>query len=278
MRFSYKNNIVFVVLLIFVFSISPAYTSFGRPNMNKQNGINSLKNSSTTLTAIDDSKVAAIQINDNKSNSKKQIDIKAVVSKIPEQLKPPVKGEEIAVIRTSLGVVKIKLLPQFAPAAVEAFKARILNGYYNNLDFDKIISNSLQIGSGVQNNTEANNISTNEYNIDARNYRYAVSAAGSDQGGVAGQFTIVGGGPELIDNLQLNYMTGAGEAQFPKYVIDLYKRTGGAPFLDFHNVVFGHVFEGMGIVDSILALKVDENNKPKKLVKIKKIEIVNYKQ
>jgi cyclophilin family peptidyl-prolyl cis-trans isomerase len=278
MKFNYKNNIVFIVLLIFVFSISPAYASFGKPNMNKQNGINNSKNSATTLTAIDESKVSSIQINDNRSNFKKQTDIKAVVSKIPEQQKPPVKGEEIAVIRTSLGVVKIRLLPQFAPAAVEAFKARVLNGYYNNLDFDKIISNSLQIGSGVQNNTEANNISTNEYNIDARNYRYAVSAAGSDQGAETGQFTIVGGGPELIDNLQLNYMTGAGETQFPKYVIDIYKRTGGAPFLDFHNVVFGHVFEGTAIVDSILALKVDENNKPKKLVKIKKIEIVNYKQ
>jgi peptidyl-prolyl cis-trans isomerase B (cyclophilin B) len=279
MKCDYKKNIIFLILFIFVFSALPAYASVGKTKTDKRNSIIEFKNAATTLTGIDVFKVASIQINENRNYPKKQMAIKVNIPRYLEQFKLPVRGEEIAVIRTNMGVIKMKLLSQFAPITVAAFKARVLSGYYNNLEFDKIIGNSiLQGGSGAQNNTETNNISTSECNVDARNYRGAVSAAGSDQGGDIGQFTIVDANPELIDNDQLNYMTSSGEAQFPKYVIDLYKKAGGAPWLDFHNVVFGHVFEGMGIVDNILSLKVDENNKPKKSVKIKRIDIVNYKQ
>lgn len=279
MKYNYNKIITLLFLFIFVFSALPVKASVVKKSTDKQNVITGVKSSITTGTNINLSKVAFVPINEAKSNLKKQVTTKVTTPKYLEQFKAPVKGDEIAVIRTNMGVIKMKLLPQFAPIAVEAFKARVLSGYYNNLDFDKIISNSiLQGGSGAQNNVGTNNISTNEYNVDARNYRGAVSTAGNDVVGGIGQFTIIGTNPELIDKDQLNYMASSGETQFPKYVMDLYKRNGGAPWLDFHNVVFGHVFEGMDNVDNILKLKVDGNNKPKKAVKIKRIDIVNFKQ
>lgn len=47
--------------------------------------------------------------------------------------------------------------------------------------------------------------------------------------------------------------------------------------LDRGHTVFGQVYEGMDIVDKIAAVEVDENDKPKKDVKIKSIKIEEYK-
>ena len=48
------------------------------------------------------------------------------------QLEKPQQGEEIAVMETSMGDIKIRFFPEAAPKAVENFKTHAKEGYYNS--------------------------------------------------------------------------------------------------------------------------------------------------
>ena len=63
-------------------------------------------------------------------------------------------------------------------------------------------------------------------------------------------------------------------SKYPKKIIEAYKN-GGNPTLDGGAyTVFGQVLEGMDVVDKIAAAETDDNDKPKKDIKIEKIEII----
>jgi cyclophilin family peptidyl-prolyl cis-trans isomerase len=56
---------------------------------------------------------------------------------------------------------------------------------------------------------------------------------------------------------------------------EVYRTIGGIPQLDSRYTVFGEVISGMEVVDKISALETDENNRPKKAVRIKTVRMVN---
>ncbi|PWM07452.1 MAG: hypothetical protein DBX98_02925, partial [Clostridiales bacterium] len=56
------------------------------------------------------------------------------------QLDQPEKGEEIAVIHTSMGDIKVKFFPDEAPKAVENFKTLAKDGYYDGITFHRVIN------------------------------------------------------------------------------------------------------------------------------------------
>ena len=70
----------------------------------------------------------------------------------------------------------------------------------------------------------------------------------------------------------------------PDEAWELYAKVGGNIHLDGAHrqsgghTVFGHVYEGMDVVDAIAAVDVDENDKPLKNVTIKSIEVMTYKK
>ena len=55
------------------------------------------------------------------------------------QAEMPAEGEEIAVITTSEGVIKMRLFPEEAPKAVENFQTLAKSGYYDGLTFHRVI-------------------------------------------------------------------------------------------------------------------------------------------
>ena len=56
----------------------------------------------------------------------------------PLQFELPEEGDEIVVINTSMGTLKVMLFPEIAPKAVENFVTHAKEGYYNGLKFYKI--------------------------------------------------------------------------------------------------------------------------------------------
>lgn len=193
------------------------------------------------------------------------------------QLLPPAKGDQIAVIKTNVGTIRIKLLTAYAPKTVAFFIDRVSNGFYNGTDFFRIVPN-LSIQGGQQ--SQSNPISTGQldnFSSEARNFRGAVSLVYSDAGQPQDQFSIVQADADNIKKDQIDFMNSSGDSLFPKYVIDKYRKIGGAPFSDFHNVVFGQVLsgkQGLDVVDSISQQDIDESNHPKREIKILKVNII----
>ena len=80
-----------------------------------------------------------------------------------------------------MGVIKIKLFPEYAPKAVENFKTHAKNGYYDGLTFHRII-NEFMIQGGDPNGDGSGGESIwgvpfeDEFSTEVLNYRGAFMA------------------------------------------------------------------------------------------------------
>ncbi len=201
-----------------------------------------------------------------------------------EQLKMPEKGEEIVVMTTNKGVIKFRLFPQAAPKAVENFKTHVKNGYYNGIIFHRVIENFM-IQGGDPSGTGMGGASIwgqpfeDEFNVDFRNFRGALSMANAGANTNGSQFFIVqGSGQEqMLPKELIEQMREAGaEKGYPAEVCDAYEKLGGAHWLDGKHTVFGQAFEGMDVVDAIATVERDSGDKPVEDVVIEKAEVVTY--
>lgn len=198
-----------------------------------------------------------------------------------EQLQLPKQGEEVAVISTNYGDIKVRFFPEVAPKAVENFKTHAKDGYYNGVTFHRVM-NEFMIQGGDPQGTGRGGESIwgkpfeDEFSVDYRNIRGAFSMANAGPGTNGSQFFIV----QKTDTEKdiIKQMRDAGEAKgYPKNIVDAYEELGGTFWLDGKHTVFGHVYEGMDVVDKIAAVKVDGNSKPLEPVVMEKVEIVEYK-
>lgn len=189
----------------------------------------------------------------------------------------PVSGDTVATMKTTMGDIKIKLFPQFAPKAVENFVTHAKNGYYNGLIFHRVIPDFMiqggdPMGSGMGGESIWGSPFEDEFTPELHNLRGALSMANSGPSTNGSQFFIVQAkdAPAQMIN-QMEQMTA--EQGFPPEATESYKEMGGTPWLDFRHTVFGQVFEGMEVVDAIAAVKTGANDKPLEDVKITEIVI-----
>jgi cyclophilin family peptidyl-prolyl cis-trans isomerase len=226
--------------------------------------------------------------------------------KIGYQLEKPENGEEIAVLTTSMGVIKMRLFPEAAPKTVENFKGLIQKGYYNGLTFHRVINDfMIQGGDPKGDGTGGESLwgkeFADEFNLNLVNIRGAVSMANSGKDTNGSQFFINQAGASKFsgwDYYQSGYevykqQPDAFVQQYGSWIDmskvteeykKIYTENGGNPTLDgAYSVVqkghsvFAQVFEGMDVVDKIAATEVDESNdKPITPVTITKAEIQKY--
>lgn len=190
----------------------------------------------------------------------------------------PQEGDTLATIKTNMGDIKVRLFPDKAPKAVENFITHAKNGYYDNVIFHRVINDFMiqggdPLGTGYGGESKWGTPFEDEFSLDLRNYRGALSMANSGPNTNGSQFFIV-----QNKNMAAEMLSAMEQYGFPftEDVIDNYKN-GGTPHLDFVHTVFGQVYEGMDIVDKIADVKVDENDKPLEDVIIKSIEITEGK-
>ncbi|MBO5232066.1 MAG: peptidylprolyl isomerase [Clostridia bacterium] len=189
----------------------------------------------------------------------------------------PVSGDTVATMKTTLGDIKIKLFPEFAPKAVENFVTHAKNGYYNGLIFHRVIPDFMiqggdPMGSGIGGESIWGVPFEDEFAPELHNLRGALSMANSGPSTNGSQFFIVqakDAPSQMIE--QMEQMTA--EQGFPPEATQSYKELGGTPWLDFRHTVFGQVFEGMDVVDAIATVKTGANDKPIEDVKINEIVV-----
>ena len=196
------------------------------------------------------------------------------------QFYPPQKGDKIAIIKTSMGDIKIKLFPEKALKAVENFTTLAEQGYYDNLIFHRVINDFMiqggdPNGDGTGGESKWGEPFEDEFDVDLLNYRGALSMANSGPDTNGSQFFIVQ--RDTVEESLIDQMAQIGEeGGFPEAVVKAYGELGGTPHLDYRHTVFGQVFEGMDVVDKIAAVKTDLNDKPIQPVIILKVKIAEY--
>lgn len=189
------------------------------------------------------------------------------------QLSKEVAPNEIeAEMITNRGTIRIKLFPEIAPKTVENFVTHSKNGYYDGLIFHRVIPEfMIQGGDPDGRGTGGESIwgesFEDEFSTEAFNLRGALSMANAGPNTNGSQFFIVQK-PDMPADM-LGQMEQAG---FPVEIIEAYKQ-GGTPWLDGHHTVFGHVIEGMDVVDEIANLPTGMQDKPVNDVVIEKINI-----
>jgi peptidylprolyl isomerase domain and WD repeat-containing protein 1 len=145
-------------------------------------------------------------------------------------------------LSTNLGDITLELFPEAAPKTVENFVGLTEKGYYDGIIFHRVIRDfMIQWGDPTGTGTGGKSIwmkaFEDEFNDRSLTHKkWVISMANAGRNTNGSQFFIV---------------TAAD-----------------ASFLDRKHTIFGHVVEGMDIVDMIESSATDRNDKPKDEVKI----------
>ena len=175
---------------------------------------------------------------------------KEIVMESFDQMALPEAGEQIVVMETSKGTIKIQIFPEFAPKTVENFIGLIEKGYYDGLIFHRVIPDFM-IQGGDPEGTGRGGESLwggkfdDEFSPNLKNYRGALSMANSGPNTNGSQFFIV-------------------------------QKEGGTPWLDSRHSVFGQVFEGMDVVDAIANAEKDAMDKPLEDIRMTKVSLATF--
>ncbi len=176
------------------------------------------------------------------------------------QFNNPDKDSEVAILHTSAGDIKIMFFPQYAPKAVENFLTHAKDGYYDGVSFHRVIENfMIQGGDPKGNGTGGESIwgdpFEDEFTDQLFNFRGALSMANSGENTNGSQFFIVQAS-SLADGIDMLFQ----QYGHPEAAVEKYKEIGGTPWLDLKHTVFGQVFEGMDVVDEIVAQAKDTDS------------------
>ncbi|SDL23703.1 peptidyl-prolyl cis-trans isomerase B (cyclophilin B) [Lacicoccus qingdaonensis] len=191
----------------------------------------------------------------------------------PQLTKELGENEVQATIKTNHGDVTVKLFKDIAPKTVENFTTHAKNGYYDGQIFHRVIKDFMiqggdPTGTGMGGESIWGGTFEDEFSTEAFNLYGALSMANAGPGTNGSQFFIVQ--LKEVPEQMVSQLEGAG---YPAEIIDAYKEQGGTPWLDQRHTVFGHVIEGLDIVENIAEVKTGAQDRPEEEVKIQTIEV-----
>ena len=209
------------------------------------------------------------------------------------QLAGPSVGDLVAIIHTNFGPIHLRLFPDLAPLTVENFITHAQNGYYDGLLFHRVINNFV-IQGGCPLNTGLSGESIwggefgDELTADLRHFRGSVSMSNFGPNTNVSRFFITQA--TSLSPLNVAAMHYRLENQdeispwgglyyrdiYPSSLIRYYLENGGTPHLDFGHAVFGQVYIGMDVVDTIASLQTGEGDRPFTDVIIETIQIMTF--
>jgi len=157
---------------------------------------------------------------------------------------PQLVGTKYVTLETSMGTIKLQLDGDKAPKTVTQFVANVTGGKYDGLTFHRVVKGfMIQGGDPNGNGTGGKDISLE--NTGVSHVRGAISMAASQAG------------------------INQNDMQF--FIVQ-----GDATYLDGKYAAFGHVIEGMDVVDQIASVPVGPNSStpPEISVPLTKITII----
>lgn len=165
----------------------------------------------------------------------------------------PEKGEEIAVIETNYGTIKIKFFDKQATKTTKNFKKLTKENFYDSLIFHRIMSGFMIQGGDPSGDGTGGPGYTTPAEID-KNLVHTAGAVATAR---------------LSD--AANPLKASSGSQF--YIVH---NDTGARSLDGEYTIFAQVISGMNVVEAIAEVETDAMDKPDTDVIIKKITIEKY--
>jgi peptidyl-prolyl cis-trans isomerase B (cyclophilin B) len=151
-------------------------------------------------------------------------------------------GMTNATIHTTQGAIGVELFDEDAPKTVENFTKLSREGFYDGITFHRVIPDfMIQGGCPRGDGTGGPGYEFEDESNDLRVVRGALAMANRGPDTNGSQFFIV--------------------------------TTEAAPWLDGKHTVFGHVTEGMEVVDAISGVDRDANDRPREAVVIERVEL-----
>ena len=207
------------------------------------------------------------------------------------QLSPLTPGEELLIMHTNLGDITLRFFPTEAPMAVENFITHARNGFYDGVIFHRVwegfmIQGGCPLGTGTGGESIWGGTFGPEMSLNLAHFRGALAMAQSAMpDSIGSQFYIVQS--PTISSQYISLFNSWLEQQdeyigttyggrriylrdlHPAEILEHYIAYGGTPHLDIAltepgrqgHTVFGHVVEGMDVVDAIANVPVT-NHRP----------------
>lgn len=177
-------------------------------------------------------------------------------------------------VNTNKGTVSLLLFPELAPKTVENFVGLAKENYYDDIIFHRVIEDFMiqggdPTGTGMGGESIWDDQFEDEFSPNLFNLNGALSMANSGPNTNGSQFFIVTA--PKVPSQMMEQMEGAG---YPDEVIEAYRKNGGTPWLDQRHTVFGHVVDGMDVVNDINDVETNPQDKPLDDVIIESIDIV----
>lgn len=201
--------------------------------------------------------------------------VRGPVTSTELQFTPPAEGDLIATFETTKGIFSVLLYPLYAPQAVENFRLLAENGSYGQTGFHRVVNNFVIQGGlcSGQNNSAWARPFPMEITDKLHHYAGALCMVTDENGMHNSQFYVVAAPQNSVPEETQQTLQNAGVRPA---VIDTYAQAGGAPYLDNTATVFGQVYSGMDVVDSICAARTDDEDAPKNPVLIQSITIAPF--
>ena len=260
MRKHFFTNKSTALALLAVLSLSLGVAGCGNSDTE---GTNSTENNTTqeeTNTTENTEAIATPELPDNAAGY---------------QIAPPVAGDTIVTISfKDFGDVKIKMFPKEAPKAVENFTTHAKEGYYDGVLMHRIIDDfMIQGGDPLGDGTGGESIWGEPFENEIVEYllpiRGSLCMANAGPGTNGSQFFIT-----QCETADTSTVEGLTDLQ-----TEIYEKNGGCPWLISGYTVFGQVYEGMDVVDSIAAVETDPSiDEPREKVVIEHIEVSEYEE
>ena len=181
-------------------------------------------------------------------------------------------GKTYVTIKTEYGDMKVEVYDS-TPKHKENFIKLVDEGYYKDLLFHRVIPDFMIQGGDPNSRTATKGQRLGsggpDYKIEAEigapHFKGTLAAARQGPGNPkklssGSQFYLVDG--KVQTDRELDAYEKQKGIKYNAAQREKYKTIGGTPALDMDYTVFGEVVEGLEVIDKILALKTDENDRP----------------
>ena len=202
-----------------------------------------------------------LNTNDDNNNTSVNFDEKEEILKLindGEYEETDMPSNYVSINVRDFGEIVVRLYPDNAPVTVQNFKELVSNKFYDALTFHRVIKDFMiqtgdpsATGSGGSDKNIKGEFSENGFDNKLSHVRGVVSMARR------------GGNPETLETYN------SASSQF--FIVQA-----DSTYLDGKYASFGKVLKGMDVVDKIVSVQTDDNDKPNNDVVIESIRFIDF--